>query len=51
MNENKRSTTGRVSFLGSYLCGILSQNFNNNNVYSLDNYFRNSSVIYVENII
>lgn len=50
MNQNKRSTMGRVSFSGRCLCGILLQNFNSN-MHSLGFYFRKSRVTHVESLI
>jgi len=49
MNKKKILVTGGAGFVGSHLCERLSKN-ENNDVYSLDNYFTGSTDNHVENV-
>lgn len=49
MNKKKILVTGGAGFVGSHLCERLSQD-NNNEVYSLDNYFTGSENNHVPNV-
>jgi len=49
MNKKKILVTGGAGFVGSHLCERLTKN-DNNEVYSLDNYFTGSADNHVENV-